>query len=541
MRTRTLVVGAIGLALAIVAASLWQPVFSQTTKPPAVTAAPVPWTGTWVAAPQENGDSFNRQTLRQIVHTSIAGTVARVQLSNVFGNQPVTISDVHVARRTGGSSIDPSSDRKVTFGAATSVTIPAGGTRASDAVAFTVDALSDVAISFFLPRPTGPATAHNLSLQANYQANGDVAGDATLSNTLDKWSYYFLASLDVQNPAAEGAIVALGASITDGIDSPGNANRRWPNDLAVRLNQAGRKIGVLNEGISGNGLVGGGAGPNAPDRFDRDVLQQPNVRWVIFSDNPINDLDGNPNAGPADIAAAAQLIARAHDKGIKFLCSTLTPFEGYSSWTPTGEQGREAYNNFVRSPKSGCDGIVDQDLATHDPAHPTRYLPSLDHGDHLHPNEAGLQAIADAVNLSLFTSSGGGTNTGVISLRAHANGNLVTAENAGAAPLVANRTVVGEWEKFDFFDRGGGRVALRAHANNRYVSAANGGAAPLIADSNTIGTVQTFDLVHNADGSVALRATVNGKFVCADQAGTSPLIANRDWSGPWESYELIAG
>ncbi len=542
MRTRHVVLGSTVVALAIASATtVWRPAFSQTTldrtaRPAAPAAAPVSWTGTWAASPQQNGDTFNGQTLRQIVHTSMSGTAARIRLSNVFGSQPVTISSVHLARRTTGASVDAASDRIVTFGGSTSVTIPAGQIQASDPVAFTVNALSDVAISFYLPRPTGPATAHNLSLQVNYLANGNVAGDATLSNTQDRWSYYFLASLDVQNGAAEGSVATLGASITDGIDSPGNTNRRWPNDLAVRLNQAGRTIGVLNQGISGNGLLGG-AGPTAPARFDRDVLSQPNVKWVIFSDDPINDLGARPDAGQQIIAATSQLISRAHQAGVKFLCSTLTPFEGSGAWTPAGEQGRAAYNAFVRNPGSGCDGIVDQDTATHDPAHPTRFLPGLDAGDHLHPNQAGLQAIANAVDLNLFGRGGG--RPPVITLRAHANGMLVTAENAGAAPLIANRTAIGFWEQFDQIDLGSGRIALRAHANNLLVTAANNGTGPLIAGSTTIGRAETFDLIHNTDGSIGLRATVNGRYVCAERAGAQPLIANRDWIRSWESFDLI--
>src|SRR6266545_2497682 len=456
MRTRHLLIGATVVALATAGATLgWHPAFSQTTsdragRPAAPAAAPV-WTGTWAASAQQNGDTFNGQTLRQVVHTSISGTAARVRLSNVFGSQPVTISNVHLARRTTGSSVDAASDRVVTFAGSTSVTIPAGQIQASDPVAFTVDALSDVAISFYLPQPTGPATAHNLSLQVNYLASGNVAGNATLSNTQDRGSYYFLAGLDVQNAAAEGSVVTLGASITDGIDSPGNANRRWPNDLAVRLNQAGRSIGVLNHGISGNGLLGG-AGPTAPARFDRDVLSQPNVKWVIFSDDPINDLGANPNAGPQIITAMSQ-------------------------------------------------------------------------------------AIANAVDLNLFGPGVGPPP--VITLRAHANGMLVTAENGGAAPLIANRTVIGFWEQFDQIDLGAGRIALRAHANNLLVTASSNGTGPLIASSTTIGTAETFDLIHNSDGSIGLRATVNGRYVCAEQAGAQPLIANRDWVQSWESFDLI--
>jgi lysophospholipase L1-like esterase len=408
MRIRHVVIGSAVAALTVAGVSVWQPAFSQTTHQ-AMPAASVPWTGTWAAAPQASSTRFNRQTVRQIVHTSISGTAARIQLSNAFGSQPVVISDVHLARRKAGSSIDRRSDHMVTFGGSTSVTIPVGGTAISDGVAFTVDALSDVAVSFFLPQPTGQATVHDFADQTNYVADGDVAGNAKLSRPQSRSAYFFLANLDVQNAAAEGAVVTLGASITDGLGSRGDANRRWPNDLAVRLHQAGRTIGVLNQGISGNRLLADGAGRSAANRFSRDVLSQPNVKWVVFSDDPINDLGSNPNNPPTGdqlSTAAQQLIARAHQAGIAFVCSTLTPFEGAGYWSPAGEDGRRAYNDVVRGQNSGCDAIVDQDTATHDPGHPTRFLPSLDSGDHLHPNEAGLQAIADAVDPNIFSRVG---------------------------------------------------------------------------------------------------------------------------------------
>ncbi|HVR01367.1 MAG TPA: carbohydrate-binding protein [Polyangia bacterium] len=360
------------------------------------------WTGTWSVSPQSSGTTFSGQTLRQIVHTSIAGTAARIQLSNVFGSQSVQFSDVHIAQRTSGSSISTSSDRVVTFGGQSSVTVPAGGLAVSDSIAFVVTALSDVAVSFYLPTGTGPATSHGQGSQTNYIASGDVSGSATVSGSTTG-SYYFLVNLDVANTSSNGAVVALGASITDGFASSGNANKRWPNDLAVRLVNAGAVVGVLNQGINGNRLLADSGGPSAPNRFDRDVLAQPGVNWVIFSDDPINDLgSSNPPTGSQLITAIQGLISRAHTAGIKFLCSTLTPFQGSGGWTTTGETGRGQINAFVRSANSGCDGVVDQDLATHDPARPTWFLSTYDSGDHLHPNDAGLQAIANAVNLSFF-------------------------------------------------------------------------------------------------------------------------------------------
>jgi len=499
-------------------------------------AASGAWTGTWAVSPQSSSTTFNRQTLRQIVHTSIAGTVARVELSNVFGTQPLSIADVHIAQRSSGSSITAGTDHTVTFGGSTSTTIPAGSSAVSDSIAFSVAALSDVAISVYLPQATGPATFHQQGTQTNYIASGDVSGNASLLGAQTTGSYYFVTNLDVQNTAAQGAVVTLGASITDGVASSSDSNRRWPNDLAVRLANSGRTIGVLNQGISGNRLLVDGAGQSAINRFNRDVLAQSGVRWVIFSDDPINDLgSSNPPTSDQLIAGATKLVSAAHQNGLKFLCSTLTPYQGTGSWTQQGETARGAFNAFVRGSSSGCDGIVDQDLATHDPANPTRYLPAFDSGDHLHPNEAGLQAIANAVDLNLFSAA----SVPVISLRAHANNMIVTADNAGASPLIANKTAIGTSEEFDLIDNPDGSVSLRAHANGDIVTAENAGAAALIANRTAIGTWEEFDLIDNPDGSVSLRAHANGDIVTAENAGAAALIANRTAIGPWEEFDLI--
>ncbi len=496
--------------------------------PPAATQAADTWTGTWSASPQSSGTTFNQQTLRQIVHTSIGGNAARVQISNVFGSSPLSIRDVHIGQRSSGSGIVAGTDRTVTFGGSTNATIPAGGKAISDAANLTIPADSDIAVSMFLPSPTGPATSHQTGLQTNYIASGDVSGNASLPGAQTTGSYYFLANLDVQNPATQGAVVTLGASITDGVASRGDVNRRWPNDLATRLRGSGRSIGVLNQGISGNRLLADGAGQSAPNRFARDVLGQPGVRWVIFSDDPINDLTSGATDANQLITAMKGLIDRAHQAGIKFLCSTLTPFNGWGGWNQAGENARGAINAFIRGPSSGCDGVVDQDNATHDPANPIRFRPAYDAGDHLHPNEAGLQAIADAVNLALFSAS-----TPVISLRAHANGKYVTADNAGADPLIANRTAIGPWEQFDQLDAGNGMIVLRAHANNLIVT----GNDPLTADRTTVSAAETFQLVRDPDGSVSLK--VNDRYVCAENAGAQPLVANRTAIGAWEEFDLI--
>ena len=367
------------------------------------------WTGTWTASPMrdEAGQEFNRQTLRQIVHTSIGGHMARIRISNLFGIQALTVSNVHLAQRSKDSSIIAATDRKVQFGGSSLVTVQPGTAAISDPVDFEVPHLADVAISFYLPNPTGPTTYHPSGLQTNYIANGDVSGSTSISPAKTTQSYYFLANLDVQNQAARGSVVTLGASITDGYSSHADTNRRWPNDLALRLLNSGINIGVLNQGISGNRLLVAGAGDSAETRFERDALSQPGVRWVIFSDDPINDLGSTTPAPTGDqlIAGIRRLIANTHQRQIQFICSTLTPYQGAAYWTSAGEASREQINAFLRSKTSGCDAVIDQDMATHDPLHPTQFLPAYDSGDHLHPNDAGLQAIAEAVNLSVFADT----------------------------------------------------------------------------------------------------------------------------------------
>ena len=386
-------------ALSLLLLGIWAPA-------PASARGRPNWTATWASAVMRNGSaaSFQDQTLRQIVHTSIGGTEARVRISNLFGDAPLTIQDVHVALSSGGSAITTASDRPVTFQGKSSVVIPAGETVASDSISFPVPELGDVAISIYLPQATPARSYHQTAHQANYIASGDVSGSEQLQQPKTTHSNYFLCGLDVTGEKYRGTVVALGASITEGYIASDEMHRRWTDVLAKRLSDAGMKVGVVNMGISGNRLLVAGAGDSAETRFERDVLDQPGVRWVIFSDDPINDLGSTkppPDLG-ALTSASERLIAAAHAKHIKFYCSTLTPFQDANYWSAAEEQTRAEFNAFLRGPNSHCDGIIDQDSATHDPANPARFLPANDHGDHLHPNDAGHLAIANAVPLNYF-------------------------------------------------------------------------------------------------------------------------------------------
>jgi lysophospholipase L1-like esterase len=374
------------------------------------------WIGTWGVAPasetndpSENGGlDFSQQTLRQVVHTSIGGTAARIHISNVYGSAPITVSDVHIARSNGGSDIITDTDQAVTFHGKTIVTVAKGAIAYSDEISFKVPALGDVAVSMYMPdtTPIANVTAHVFNESANYVADGDVSAQASLPGVVSIYQYYFFTGLDVQNASATGSVAAVGASITDGYASSFGTNHRWPNFLAQRLRAMGLQIGVLNEGLSGNKLLSDNDplyGVSAEHRFTRDALKQPGVGWVIFSDDPINDL-GDPDI-PASrlIAGIESLIRRAHAQQLIFLCSTLTPYQGSGSWTQKGENTREAINTWIRGSDSGCDAVIDQDVATHDPKNPERYRPEYDSGDHLHPNDDGYRAIARAVPLAVFS------------------------------------------------------------------------------------------------------------------------------------------
>jgi lysophospholipase L1-like esterase len=364
------------------------------------------WVGTWASAPMagKTSPALAGQTLRQIVRTSVAGSEVRIRVSNLFGAQPLRIEDVHLAIASAGSAIVAGTDHAVTFAHRSSTIVAPGSSLVSDPIPIKLPALTEVAVSFYLPENPGLITWHPSAHRTNYRARGDVSGRIELPDAATTGSYSFLTNVDVMGKGLTGAVVTLGASITEGYKATDEANDRWPDVLAQRLASQGIRVGVLNEGISGNRLLHAGAGPSAESRLERDVVEQPGVRWVIFADDPINDLGSTrpPPTLQALIQGTEQLIAAAHRNHIRFYCSTLTPFEGANYWTPAEEVTREGFNGFIRSSSSGCDAVIDQDEMTHDPAHPTRFLPAYDSGDHLHPNDAGHRAIAEGIDLSLF-------------------------------------------------------------------------------------------------------------------------------------------
>ena len=376
------------------------------------------WVATWAASPQgvplsgaPSVKAFTGQTIRQVVRVSMGGDTVRVRLSNEFGQAPLVVGAARIALSAGGARIVPGTSRLLTFGGDSSFTIPAGAPALSDPVVLHLPPLADVAISLYLPDSTAASTIHELSVETSYVSPaGDHTADATMPVDTASESWYFLAGLSVRAPGDAAAIVALGNSITDGYASTADSNARWPNILAAHLAAAPAlgRLAVVDEGISGNRVLHDHAGRSALARFDDDVLRQPGVRYVIVLEG-INDIGFSSFADykTQDVSAAEiiagqeQLIARAHELGLMISGATLTPFEGCGYYTPAGEAKREAVNSWIRT-SGAYDGVVDFDAVVRDPAHPSRFLPAYDSGDHLHPGDAGYRAMGEAIDLTLF-------------------------------------------------------------------------------------------------------------------------------------------
>jgi len=387
------------------------------------------WVTTWTAAPQarllaplggQRGGpapppaptSFNDQTVRMIVHTSLGGRRARVTFSNAFGNSPLAIGAVHVALRGKESAIAPGSDRALMFNGKPGITIAQGAHVISDPVDFDVPQVGDVAISVYIPGDSGQLTLHNTGLHTTYIAKGNVTTEPVFNDATTTRSYYWITGLDVMAPADTAAIVAFGDSITDGTTSTVDANRSWPSFLAQRIltTPGAPKLAVLNEGIAGNRVLADGAGVNALARFDRDVLGQAGVKWLFIMES-INDIGqttrANATAGPPVtpddlIGALKQMVERAHTHGIKVIGCTLTPYEGAAYYSEQGEEIRQAVNRWIRT--SGTfDAVVDYDAVTRDPANPKVFKMGFNDGDHLHPNDAGYKSMADSIDLRIFS------------------------------------------------------------------------------------------------------------------------------------------
>ncbi|MES1198351.1 MAG: SGNH/GDSL hydrolase family protein [Pseudomonadota bacterium] len=382
------------------------------------------WVAAWATSQQipESRNAldpadFHDATLRQVIHTTMGGDHVRVHISNVFGTAALHISAATIARGTPGAErIDASTLTTLTFAGQRDVTIPTGAEYISDPVAFATPAFSDIAISLHYDDAPAQQTSHPGSRTDSFIGPGDLtsAPDFHAAKSVAHW--YQIAALDVLAPDNAAAISVIGDSITDGRGSTTNGNDRWTDQLAARLQASPhtRQLSVLNHGIGGNRLLNEGLGPNALSRFDRDVLTEAGVRYVIVLEG-INDLGGLPkDATEADhaalvahmIGAYQQMITRAHAHGLKIFGATILPDMGTPVYTPTtaNEADRQAVNTWIRA-AGHFDAVIDFDAVMRDPAHPDQMLPAYDTGDHLHPNPAGYHAMAAAVPLSLFTNA----------------------------------------------------------------------------------------------------------------------------------------
>ena len=370
------------------------------------------WVGTWAAAPMacpvRSGEpSAGDSTYRNVMRITIGGKALRVVLTDEYGNSDLVVGAARIAIDAGNGGIKPSTAHALTFGGHSSVTIPANGLMVSDEVPMDVAPLSTLSVAVYLAdQEIAAKTCHELGMSTNYITKGDSTGTAAGKNarTTDTWN--FVKGIDVIADKNAFAIVAFGDSITDGYGSTKDANHRWPDYFADRLqnNPKTSQISVLNEGISGNRVLRNGMGANALVRFDRDVLAQSGARYLIILEG-INDVKWDD---PTQLASAeelivgiSQLISRAHAHGLTVYVATLTPYQGDDEYTEKGEAARVALNNWIRT--SGApDAVIDFDKVTRDASKPKAFDPRYDSGDHLHPGDAGYRAMGEAVDIALF-------------------------------------------------------------------------------------------------------------------------------------------
>lgn len=395
-----------------------------------VCAAPAQaeWVASWTASPHAPlgtegpfaAASYDNVTLSQILRISEGGGKVRVRFSNRYGPAPLAIGAARVVQIDDAGNEVAGTSRTLTFGGQPGAMIPRGAPFVSDEVAVDLPDLARLKVEMFLPTATGPCTCHLTGVdELSVSPPGNHVGKPfePVSRAQHR---AFLAAVEVDSPDALGTIVAFGDSITDGVGSTPGANRRWPDILANRLQDAGQEWAVANAAISGNRVLSPGMGESALARFDEDVLSLPNVKYMIVFEgvNDIGNRFGPPRAPdqPAMpgldqpeitveqmIAGYQQLVARAHAKGIKVIGSPIGPYKGAGYWTEEGEAARQRINDWIVN-SGAFDAVTRLDLAFADPADPAAMRDGYHMGDFLHGSDAGLKAVGDSIDLALFAA-----------------------------------------------------------------------------------------------------------------------------------------
>jgi lysophospholipase L1-like esterase len=377
------------------------------------------WVTTWGCGPQltEPGNlppvPMANSTLRQFVRASIGGKQIRVRLSNAYGTNDVQVNSARVALAPatasgGNGDIHTATGKALTFRGMPSISIPRGETILSDPLGFDLPALTNVAISIYFGDISATTiTGHPGSRTTSFIQAGDTVSAASMPAAARTAHWYIITGVEVLADNSSRAIVVLGDSITDGRGSTTDGNNRWPDNLASRLatNSPTATVAVVNMGIGGNAIFGG-LGPAAVRRFDRDVLNQSGVRWLIVFEG-VNDIGGASTGGSPALAtnlinAYTQFAQKAHARNIRAYGVTITPFGGNGYYSPAHEAARQTVNAWMRT-NNVFDGVIDFDAIVRDPVTMTNLLQAYDTGDGLHLNPTGYRAMADAIDLSLFT------------------------------------------------------------------------------------------------------------------------------------------
>ncbi|MCF8359851.1 MAG: SGNH/GDSL hydrolase family protein [Prolixibacteraceae bacterium] len=376
------------------------------------------WVGTWNTAPQlvephnmppEPGLTNN--TLRQWLRVSIGSDSLRVRFSNEFSTSPVTLKALQIAASAGGSAIDPATAKELKFNNNTGVTMQPGTAIASDPVAFDLKPRMDVAITIAFGETSPDVTGHPGSRTTSYIMKGSHLSDVDFEGATKTDHWYVINGIDVRTPENAAAVTILGNSITDGRGSGTNKQNRWPDILSEKLleNPATKNVAVLNQGIGGNCVLRQCLGSSALNRFERDVLKQHGVKWLIIYEG-INDLGQTPDSASAIqiandlIAAYNTMIDKAHANNINVYGATLMPFGKSFYYTDFRETSRKAVNEWIRT-SGRFDAVIDFDKTMQNPDDPLCMSEGSHDGDYLHPSEEGHRIMGESVDLSLFESN----------------------------------------------------------------------------------------------------------------------------------------